>query len=137
MAGFWAIDGTAKALQLLVDAGLTVHLFSGPLAPSAAAGAEDFSEPADSAYRPKQVPTGWVVKPGEPSTASHAQLVFEFAANIGSVSVHGYFITCQGALVCVERFRRPDGEYQPIVVTMPGSQVRVTPTITMLNKQAA
>lgn len=140
MPGFWAIDGTALALQLLIDAGLELHLFTGPSATTPAHGLADYTEPADSGYRAMKLPTAWVVQAGDglkPSSASHAAVRFNFAINIGAQTVRGYYLTCQAKVVMAELFRNPTtGDLAPIILTLPGSVIDIAPTLTMATRKA-
>jgi hypothetical protein len=131
MAGTWTQTGTALALQLLLNAGVKVHLFTGPVAPTKGAGAGDFTEPLDRNYRPKNLATdSWLVQAGDISKASHGAVTFDFAANIPS-SIRGYFLSCEGVVVSVEVFRDGGGELAPVQINQVGSQMSVAPVLTL------
>lgn len=136
MPGFWTEAGTAVALDLMLKAGIYVHLFTGPIAPNALTPLADFVEPQDAGYKVQKFQRAKAsVKAGNPSKITHDVMAFAFAVNLVPHTVRGYYLVCDGEAVTVEIFK-VDGEARPVLVTTPGSVITVIPTLTLLAKRA-
>lgn len=142
MAGFWTDNGAALALELLIDGGLTLHLFAEPARPGPQTPIERFTPPTDASYRPKKLgANGWKIVPGQPAIALHDAVGFVFAASPGPSVVRGYYLTApDDRIVVVEVFREADtvlagqtieGAPQPVTIAVPGSQLKLTPLLTL------
>lgn len=136
MPGFWTEEGTAVALELMVKAGITVHLFTNPVTPTKLTPLADFVEPQDAGYKVQKFEKGKTsIKVGDPSTCTHDVMAFAFAVNLVPHTIRGWYLVCQGRAAVVELFK-VDGEARPVVVTTPGSVITVIPTLTLRAKRA-
>jgi hypothetical protein len=130
MPGFWTQDGTAVALQTMIDAGIDLRLFTDPPVPNRLSTLGAFVEPRDSGYTAKRL-TAWTVRSGDPSVAMHPSVDFTFTLNKGKTVLRGYFLTCRNRVIGVEIFRNAKGEPEPVAMLTPNSRTSVAPTMTL------
>lgn len=105
---------------------LVLRLYSNNITPAETDTAATYTEVSGSGYVSKVLNgANWTITSGAPSSASYALQTWTFS---GAVTVYGYYLTelTSGIIKWAER---PSGS--PISITTSGSEIRLTPTITL------
>lgn len=92
-------QGEAFILDLIRNAGLTLHLFSNNVTPSAEDTDIVYEEPVGGGYAPKVLLAGnWIITGGGPSLMEYPRQDFVFTGVPSPPTIYGYFVK-SGSLV--------------------------------------
>lgn len=103
------VEGSARMLDLLMGSeDMLLRLYINDKAPAPGDSAGDYLEMSSHGYTGAKTLAagGWVIVPGQPSMASHAQQEWAFHEDGPSRQVYGYYVTgaSSGLLLWAERF---------------------------------